>query len=55
MKKISRMDFLKAGARGGVLLGLLALCAVLVGRKEKFSCTQRCGGCVKNDNGRCSL
>lgn len=55
MKQINRTAFLKSCARGGVLAGILGLCAVLASRKEKFECSNRCGRCPKMDNGNCSL
>ncbi|MDF7822517.1 hypothetical protein P4B35_00720 [Pontiellaceae bacterium B12227] len=55
MKKLSRGDLLKGCARGGVLAGILGLCAVLNNREEKFECDNRCGRCSKNNNGICAL
>jgi hypothetical protein len=55
MKTIARSDFIKGGVRGGVLAGLVGLCAVLVSREEKFECSTQCGRCSKFSDGKCSL
>ncbi len=55
MKIITRKDFIKSCARGGVLAGLAGLCAVLVSREEKFTCSTYCGRCVKFSDGKCAL
>lgn len=55
MKAIRRNDFLKECLRGGVLAGLVGLGIVLGTREEKFECTNRCGKCVKFENGKCGL
>ena len=51
MKPINRISFL----RGGALVGLAGLCAVLLSREEKFECSDRCGRCAKFENGKCGL
>ena len=55
MKSISRQEWLKGCVRGGVLMGLFGLCAVLVSRKDKFECSSRCGKCSKFNDGKCAL
>lgn len=55
MKPINRQELLKGCIRGGVLAGIVGLCAVLVSRKEKFECSDRCGKCPKHEDGKCSL
>lgn len=55
MKKWSRNDWLKNGARGGALLGIIGLCVALNAREEKFKCDTFCGRCAKNSDGVCSL
>ncbi|VGO21753.1 hypothetical protein [Pontiella sulfatireligans] len=55
MKPMNRQELLKGCARGGVLAGIVGLCAVLASREEKFVCSDRCGKCVKFENGKCGL
>jgi len=55
MKTWKRKTVLKNGTRGGVLIGLVGLCAVLTSREEKFECSNRCGKCPKLTNGKCGL
>ena len=55
MKPISRQEWLKGCVRGGVLVGLVGLCSVLVSRKDKFECSNQCGKCSKFNDGQCAL
>jgi len=55
MRQMSRKEWLKGAVRGGVLAGLVGLCAMLVSRKEKFECSSQCGKCSKFNDGQCGL
>jgi hypothetical protein len=55
MKSIRRQELLKGCVRGGVLAGVIGLCAVLTAREEKFRCNDRCGHCSKFSGGKCGL
>lgn len=52
---MNRHDWIKGAVRGGVLTGIVGLCAVLNSRDEQVECNERCGRCPKNDNGICAL
>ncbi len=52
---MKREDVLKRCARHAALLGIVGFGAVLVSRKNKFSCTDQCGRCEKFKHGKCAL
>lgn len=52
---MTRVEFLKGGARNAALLGLIGLGAVLGSRKKKFQCNDQCGRCSKFKDGNCTV
>ncbi|MCU0857162.1 MAG: hypothetical protein MUC65_01995 [Pontiellaceae bacterium] len=52
---MNRRSFLKSCLRGGLLVSLIGLGAVLSSRAEKPECDKLCGHCQKFKNGKCLL
>ncbi|MBN2703428.1 MAG: hypothetical protein JXR23_04370 [Pontiellaceae bacterium] len=55
MRKMNRIEFLKAMGRWGTLAALAGFGATLFSREKKSVCNGVCGSCSKFEHGKCRI